>query len=92
MANPSPSITKPTWFCAHCGSTNIQHDALVSWNPETETFEVDSVLDDAWCQSCEYDSSTSGAGRPVFGIPPERSQGAQSNSAHFRPEAKGGLT
>ena len=67
MSNPH---RKETWFCHKCGSTNIQHDAIVKYNPETGDYEVVNVLDDAWCEDCMSEDWTD-SGDPTFGIPSE---------------------
>lgn len=61
---------KETWFCRECGGLNILHDAVAKWNPETEMFEVEGVLDGTWCEDCIAEAnSIDVAGDPVFGIP-----------------------
>lgn len=40
-------------YCAHCGSTNVQRDALCSWNVERQEWQVDGMLDSNSCNACD---------------------------------------
>lgn len=63
MADP-----KETWYCRACGGTDVRHDAIVIWNPERQAWDVVSVLDDTWCETCDEAGGTN-TGDPTFGIP-----------------------
>lgn len=52
-----PERKKP--ICRNCGSDNLERDALVSWNIDTQDWEVMSVLDNVTCRSCGYESNWS---------------------------------
>ena len=39
--------------CATCGSERVVKDAWACWNPETGLWELEQVLDAAWCHACE---------------------------------------
>lgn len=71
---PSQSGTsymrKETWYCADCGSLDIRHDAIVSWDPEQQDWKVEATLDDTWCENCMgKDPMRESRGEPVWGIP-----------------------
>lgn len=59
--------SKETWFCAQCGSLDIRHDAVVRYNPETQDYELLSVLDNDWCEDC-MGRGLYVTGDPMFGI------------------------
>lgn len=63
-------MSKETWFCRKCGSTDIRHDAIVEYNPEKGDYEIVCVLDDTWCESC-LTQDWNDNGDPAFGIPSE---------------------
>lgn len=60
---------KETWFCRKCGGFDICHDAVAKWNPETELYEVEAVLDGTWCETCITETGGHDGGSPAFGIP-----------------------
>ena len=63
-----------TWYCRKCGNTDIRHDAIAAWNPETSDYELVSVLDDTWCENCISKPPTyENEGSPVFGNLPTSS-------------------
>lgn len=43
--------------CATCGGENVKRDAWASWCDETQSWEIDSVFDNAWCDDCECECS-----------------------------------
>ncbi|SAI73106.1 Uncharacterised protein [Bordetella ansorpii] len=38
--------------CPRCASDDVGHDATSRFNPVTQTWELNSEYDDAWCQKC----------------------------------------
>lgn len=56
-----------TWCCLQCGSTEIAHDELVFYNPDTKTHEVLGLLD---CMQCGAWRSV-GVNTPSSGVPGE---------------------
>lgn len=38
--------------CAHCGSENVTHDALATWNSDDGLWEIITTLDNADCNRC----------------------------------------
>ena len=42
--------------CKYCGSENVVMDAWVKWNSEKNGWEIDAVLDNAFCYDCEGDT------------------------------------
>lgn len=40
-------------ICADCGSEEVRRDAWVSWNTETQEWELCSVFDESYCEDCE---------------------------------------
>lgn len=39
--------------CPNCGA-QVQRDALVEYNPSTQTYEIVAVLDNATCSKCNF--------------------------------------
>lgn len=39
--------------CELCGSTNLRHEAWATWNPESQSWELDHVFDEARCEDCD---------------------------------------
>lgn len=83
VAIQDPPAQKQTWFCTHCGSREIHHDATVIWNEDREDWDVVHVHDGMACTACmdrcreageEPVIGTIGAfdgsGSPMYGIPP----------------------
>lgn len=60
-------INGKRWYCRLCGSTEIDHDAVVRYNPSGE-FEIQAILDDPWCASC-MEQNINERGDPVFEDP-----------------------
>lgn len=58
-------MTRQTWFCAQCGSTDIRHDAIVQWDAENESWTVLETLEDSWCENCQENHQH--PGEPAFG-------------------------
>ena len=57
-----------TWHCAACGSTDIQRDAIVVWIADRNAYEIVSVLDDTWCETCKS-KDPNDDGDPQWGVP-----------------------
>ena len=71
MSRPEPP-KQETWYCAHCGSLDIRHDAIAQWNAEREDWDVIAVLDGAWCETCmDADPNKEDEGAPSYGVPDE---------------------
>lgn len=62
------------WYCGKCGTENIHHDAIVSWDSKAQKWVVESVLDDPWCNHCMESADGGGAsgkedrGDPQYGL------------------------
>jgi hypothetical protein len=41
------------YICNICGGDDIQRDAVVSWDITTQAWEVESVYDAGYCDTCE---------------------------------------
>lgn len=48
MSNP-PKIRI---VCSHCRSESVTRDANASWNPDTQDWELEGVMDAAYCNDC----------------------------------------
>ena len=48
MSNP-PKIRI---VCSHCRSESVTRDANASWNPDTQGWELEGVMDAAYCNDC----------------------------------------
>ncbi len=42
-----------TLHCSDCSSEDVQRDCWAAWNAELQTWEVVSVHDHAWCNTCQ---------------------------------------
>ncbi|MBJ6984013.1 hypothetical protein [Luteimonas sp. MC1750] len=62
--------TTETWYCQDCGCRDIRHDAIARFDPEEQAWEVLSLLDNNWCESCTTRNDKR-CGNPFFGTPPE---------------------
>ena len=38
--------------CSHCRSESVTRDANASWNPDTQDWELEGVMDAAYCNDC----------------------------------------
>lgn len=43
--------------CSSCGSDDILRDAWASWDFLSQTWVLDNVFDQAYCEDCEGDCS-----------------------------------
>jgi hypothetical protein len=51
-------MTKVRKVCKTCGSENVVSDAYVSWNVETQDWDiVESVFDMEFCYDCEGETT-----------------------------------
>ena len=48
MSNP-PKIRI---VCSHCRSESVTRDANASWNPDTQDWELEGIMDAAYCNDC----------------------------------------
>ena len=48
MSNP-PKIRI---VCSYCRSESVTRDANASWNPDTQDWELEGVMDAAYCNDC----------------------------------------
>ena len=53
--------------CRACGGANIVCDASAAWDPAAQTWALDQVFDEAWCDDCERDVAL--VGRPSLESP-----------------------
>ena len=52
MSNP-PKIRI---VCSHCRSESVTRDANASWNPDTQDWELEGVMDATYCNDCSTSS------------------------------------
>jgi hypothetical protein len=48
---------KVTHKCARCGGTNVLRDAWAEWDDETQTWVLNNVFDQAYCEDCDGETS-----------------------------------
>jgi uncharacterized protein DUF3768 len=81
MANPNRSITsteiegrkpksgpKPIAelpICQLCGSDRVVRDAWAAWNNQTQNWELSSIFDRAFCQTCEAETNIEWRSTPL---------------------------
>ena len=52
-----PPATGLTYLCTTCRSDRVKLDAWAVWSIETQSWELDSTMQMAFCQDCEYETS-----------------------------------
>lgn len=52
-----PPSTPVTHVCATCGSDRIKLDAWAAWAVETQSWELASTLQMAFCEDCDGETS-----------------------------------
>ena len=45
--------SKCKYVCSECESENVKRDAWAAWDAETQTWEIASVFEAAWCDDCD---------------------------------------
>lgn len=45
-----------TIHCTECGSQAIEFTATVTWDVLTQSYVIQSIHDDAYCDNCEEDT------------------------------------
>ncbi|MGN6374010.1 MAG: hypothetical protein ACTHMG_00485 [Sphingomonas sp.] len=53
MAPLTPRRKKVDYVCAHCGSSNVSHDAWADWDAAAQRWVLGAMFDYAHCHVCE---------------------------------------
>lgn len=40
------------YHCVNCNNTNLEHEAIVEWDYDTQQFEITHIKDQVWCEDC----------------------------------------
>jgi hypothetical protein len=46
-------MTQYKCICATCGSENVRRDAWAAWDVESQSWQLASVFDAAFCENCD---------------------------------------
>lgn len=60
--------SKKEFYCVECGGTELQYDALASWDVKKQENVVDAILDTAYCNICDKEVTNTEA-REIPGNP-----------------------
>ena len=52
-----PPTAPVTYVCATCGSDQVKLDAWAAWSNETQSWELDSTMQMAFCSDCDAETS-----------------------------------
>ena len=52
-----PPAPRLTYLCTTCRSDRVKLDAWAAWSVESQSWELDSTMQMAFCQDCECETS-----------------------------------
>ena len=52
-----PPTARIAYVCTTCGSDQVKLDAWASWSVETQSWELNSTMQMAFCENCECETS-----------------------------------
>jgi len=41
------------YHCTNCNNTDLEHEAIVEWDYDTQRFEITHMKDQVWCKDCD---------------------------------------
>lgn len=50
-------VPQTTYCCENCGSDDVVRDAWAAWDSELQMWVADQIFDNAYCRSCEGETS-----------------------------------